>query len=54
MKRIRFNEDQIIGILREADGQESVKTVCDKDNISEAAFYAWRRKYGGMEVSDAR
>ena len=41
-------------ILREAEGQETVKTVCAKHNISEAAFYAWRQKYGGMEVSDAR
>lgn len=54
MKRSRFSEEQIIGILREAEGQETVKTVCAKHNISEAAFYAWRRKYGGMEVSDAR
>ena len=54
MKRSRFNEEQIIGILRKAEGQENVKTVCAKHNISEAAFYAWRRKYGGMEVSDAR
>ena len=54
MKRSRFNEEQIIGTLREAEGQETVKTVCAKHNISEAAFYAWRRKYGGMEVSDAR
>ena len=54
MKRSRFNEEQIIGILREAKGQETVKTVCAKHNISEAALYAWRRKYGGMEVSDAR
>ena len=54
MKRSRFSEEQIIGILREAEGQETVKTVCAKHNISEAAFYAWRRKYGGMEVSEAR
>ena len=54
MKRSRFNEEQIIGILREAKGQETVKTVCAKHNISEAAFYSWRRKYSVMEVSDAR
>ena len=54
MKRSWFNEEQIIGILREAEGQETVKTVCAKNNICEAAFYAWRRKYGGMEVIDAR
>ena len=54
MKRSRFNEEQIIGIPREAKGQETVKTVCAKHNISEAAFYAWRRKYGGMVVCDDR
>ena len=54
MKRNRFNEEQIIGILREAEVQETVKTGSAKHTINEAAFYAWRRKYGGMEVSDAR
>ena len=54
MKRSRFNEEQIIGILREAKGQETVKTVCAKHNISEAAFYAWRRKHGGVKISEAR
>ena len=54
MKRSRFNEEQIIGILRKTEGQETVKNLCAKHNISEAEFYAWRRKYGGMEVSDAR
>ena len=39
MKRSRFNEEQIIGILREAEEKETVKTVCAKHNISEAAFY---------------
>ena len=53
MKRSRFSDQQIIGILREAEGKESVKTVRAKHNISEAAFYAWRRKFDGMEVSDA-
>ena len=54
MKRSRFSEEQIIGILREAEGQETVKTVRAKHNISEATFYVWRRKYGGMEDSEAR
>lgn len=54
MKRSRFSEDQIIGILREAEGDEPVKTICAKHNISDAAFYTWKRKYGGMEVSEAR
>ena len=53
MKRSRFSEEAIIGILRE--GQAStVKTVCAKHNISEPTYYAWRKKYGGMEVSEAR
>ena len=54
MKRTRFSEEKIIGILREAKGQEAVKTVSAKHNISEVAFYARRRKYGGMKVSEAR
>lgn len=54
MKRSRFSEEQIIGILREAEGEETVKVVCAKHNISEAGFYSWKRKYGGMDVSEAR
>jgi putative transposase len=54
MKSSRFSEEQIIGILREAEEQETAKTVVAKHNISEEAFYAWKLKYGGMEVSDAR
>lgn len=54
MKRSRFSEEQIIGILREADGESTVKTVCAKHNISDATFYNWKRKYGGMEVKEAR
>jgi putative transposase len=40
--------------LREAEGASTVKAVCAKHNISEATFYAWRKKYGGMDVSEAR
>jgi putative transposase len=54
MKRSRFSEEQIIGILREADGESSVKTVCAKHNISDATYYNWKRKYGGMDVEEAR
>ena len=54
MKRSRFSEEQIIGILREADGASSVKAVCAKHNISEPTFYAWKKKYGGMDVTEAR
>src|SRR5258708_35108493 len=52
MKR-RFIEEQIIGILKE--GQASgVKATCAKHNISEATYYSWKRKYGGMEGAEAR
>ena len=54
MKRSRFSEEQIIGILRESAGESTVKSVCAKHNISEATLYNWKRKYGGMEVNEAR
>jgi len=54
MKRSRYSEEQVIGILREGDSGTPVKTVCAKHNISEATYYAWKRKYGGMDVSEAR
>jgi putative transposase len=54
MKRSRFSEEQIITALREAGGASTVKAVCAKLNISEATFYTWRKKYGGMDVSEAR
>ena len=54
MKKSKFSEEQIIGILREAEGETPVKAVCAQHNISEATFYKWRAKYGGMDVSEAR
>jgi putative transposase len=53
MKKSRFSEEKIIEILREGQAS-SVKAVCAKHNISEPTYYAWKKKYGGMEVSEAR
>ena len=54
MKKSRYSEEQVIGILREGESGTPVKTVCAKHNISDATYYAWKRKYGGMDVSEAR
>ena len=54
MKRNRFSEEQIIGILREQEAGAKTADVCRKHGISDATFYKWKAKYGGMEVSDAK
>lgn len=54
MKRSRFSEEQIIGILKEHQAGLSAPELCRKYGISDATFYTWRKKYGGMEVSEAR
>ena len=54
MKRSRFNEEQIIAILREQEVGARTEEVCRKHGISSATFYKWKAKYGGLEVSDAR
>ena len=54
MKRSRFSEEQIIGVLRENDAGASVSELCRKHGMSSATFYAWKAKYGGMDVSDAK
>ena len=54
MKRSRFSEEQMIGILKEHQAGLTAADLCRKHGISDATFYKWRSKYGGMEVSDAR
>jgi len=50
----RFTEEQIIGFLKEAEAGVPVKELCRKHGFSDASFYTWRSKFGGMEVSDAK
>lgn len=51
----RFTDEQIIGILREAEvGTMSIKALCKKHNLTEQTFFRWRNKFGGLEVPDAR
>ena len=54
MRRSRFREEQIIGILKEHQAGLSAQELCRKYGVSDATFYKWRSKYGGMELSDAR
>ncbi len=54
MKRKRFTEEQIIGILKEAEQAGNIREVCRLHNLTEQTFYRWRNKFGGMEVSDAK
>ena len=50
MKRSRFSEEQIIGILKERQAGVTAADLCRKHGVSDATFYKWRSKYGGMEV----
>jgi len=55
MKGTRFSEERIIGILKEADCETiTIGELCRKHGVSEQTFYRWRRKYGGLSVSEAR
>ena len=54
MKRSRFSEEQVIGILKEHQAGLSAAEICRKYGISDATFYNWSSKYGGMEVSEAK
>ncbi len=54
MKRSRFSDQKIIGILKQSESGAATKDLCREHGIRSATFYNWRRKYGGMEVADAQ
>ena len=54
MKQKRHKTEEIIRILREADSGKAVESVCREHNVTTTSFYRWKKKYGGMELQDAR
>ena len=54
MRRTRYSEETIIRVLQEVEGGKSVKDVCREHGIANGTYYAWKAKYGGMDVNEAR
>ena len=54
MRRSRFSEEQIVGILKEQEGGAPTAELCRRHGISEQTFYTWKKKYGGLEIGDAK
>ena len=54
MKKSRFSEEQIIGILKEQEAGVPIAELCRKHGMSDASFYAWKAKYGGLDVSETK